>query len=227
MTVRRRITARDGHVLEVARADPVRAPTGGVIVLHAIYGLTAHIESVCDRRAEAGYTAVAPALYDRIGPGLTCGYDKAGAEKGRGAYARLDEAVILADVSACIREVAGSGPVVISGFCTGGSFAWVAAAKLDGLAAQVNWYGSHVASRHLDLRPRCPTIIHYGDADHVVPLADVARIRADHPSVELHVHPGAGHAFLNPEQDHFDAVAATQSWRRSLDFLARVLPGRS
>lgn len=227
MSARRCITAHDGHVLEIARADPASPPKGGVIVLHAIYGVTTHIESVCDRWAEAGYAAVAPALYDRIGVGLTCGYDRSGAEKGREAYARLDEAVILADVEACIREVESRGPVVISGFCTGGSFAWVAAAKLDGLAAQVNWYGSHVASRHLALRPRCPSIIHYGDADHVVPLPDVERIRAAHPAAELHVYPGAGHAFLNPEQDHFDAAAAEQSWRRSLEFLARVLPGRT
>ena len=223
MTISRHIAAADGHRLEIARADPPGAARGGVVVLHAIYGLTPHIKDVCDRWAVEGYTAVAPALYDRVGPGIVCGYDKAGAARGRDTYGRLTEAEILADVAVCMREVAACGPTVISGFCTGGSFAWVAAAKLEGVSAQVNWYGSHVASRHLELNPRCPTVIHYGDNDHVVPLADVTRIAAAHQDVELHVYGGAGHAFLNPEQEHYDAAATALSWQHSLAFLERTL----
>lgn len=223
MSVAKHITAADGHRFEIARADPVGAAKGGVIVLHAIYGLTSHIKDVCDRWAAAGYAAVAPALYDRIGSGIVCGYDKAGAAAGRDAYAKLSEAQILTDVAACIRELAGCGPTIISGFCTGGTYAWVASAKLDGLAAQVNWYGSHVASRHLDLHPRCPTVIHYGDSDHIVPLADVQRIAAANPGVEMRVYPRAGHAFLNPAQDHYHAAAAESSWQNSLAFLDRSL----
>lgn len=226
MTAAKHIMAADGHRFEIARADPVGAPKGGVIVLHAIYGLTSHIKDVCDRWASSGYTAVAPALYDRVGPGIVCGYDKSGAAQGRDTYAKLGEAEILADVAACIREVSPCGPVIISGFCTGGSFAWVASAKLDGIAAQVNWYGSHVASRHLDVNPRVPTIIHYGDSDHIVPLADVHRIAPAHPHVEVQIYPKAGHAFLNPEQDSHDAAAAEASWQRSLEFLERTLPRR-
>lgn len=219
------IAAADGHRFEIARADPAGPAKGGVIVLHAIYGLTEHIRSVCDKWADAGYAAVAPAHFDRIGPGRVFGYAADGADAGRKSYAATNEANISAEIAACRDALAGSGPVIVSGFCTGGSSAWLAAATLDGIAAQVNFYGSHVASRHLGLHPRCPTIIHYGDADHVVPIADVERIRAANPGVELHIYPGAGHAFFNPEQAHFDASAAALSWQRSLAFLDRVLAG--
>ncbi len=226
MSTPQHITAADGHRFEIARADPAGPPKGGVIVLHAIYGLTDHIRSVCDKWAAAGYAAVAPAHFDRIGPGRVFGYAADGAEAGRQSYAATNEANILAEIAACRDALAasGSGPVVVSGFCTGGSSAWVAAAKLDGIAAQVNFYGSHVASRHLDLHPRCPTVIHYGDNDHVVPIADVERIRTANPGVEMHVYPGAGHAFFNPEQAHYDAAAAGLTWQRSLAFIERVLP---
>ncbi len=218
------ITAADGHRFEIARADPVTPPKGGVIVLHAIYGLTDHIRDVCDMWAKEGYAAVAPAHFDRIGPGRVFGYAADGAEAGRKSYAATNEANILAEIAACRDALAASGPVIVSGFCTGGSSAWLASARLDGIAAQVNFYGSHVASRHLDLHPRCPTVIHYGDNDHVVPIGDVERIRAANPDVEMHVYPGAGHAFFNPEQSHHDAAAAVLCWQRSLAFLDRVLP---
>ena len=217
------IAAADGHRFEIARADPKGPPKGGVIVLHAIYGLTEHIRGVCDKWADAGYAAIAPAHFDRIGPGRVFGYAADGADAGRKSYAATNEANISAEIAACRDALADSGPVVVSGFCTGGSSAWLAAATLDDIAAQVNFYGSHVASRHLGLHPRCPTIIHYGDADHVVPIGDVARIHAANPDLELHIYPGAGHAFFNPEQAHFDASAAALSWQRSVAFLDRVL----
>ncbi len=213
------LTSADGHAFEAARADPAGTPKGGVIVLHAIYGLTDHIRSVCDTWAAAGYAALAPALFDRVGPGRAYPHTREGGNAGRVCYEATNEANIMLEIGACVAALSGSGPVIVSGYCSGGSWAWVAAARLDGIGAQVNFYGSHVASRHLDLAPRCPTIMHYGDADHVVPIADVRRIAAANPGVELHVYPGAGHAFFNPEQEHYDAAAAQLSWQRSLAFL--------
>lgn len=216
------LVAADGHRLEIARAETKGTPKGGVIVLHAIYGLTDHIRGVCETWAANGYVGIAPALFDRVGPGLVHPHTREGGVAGRKCYEALTEAVILADIAACRDAVAASGPVIVSGFCSGGSWAWIAGDKLGGIAAQVNFYGSHVP-RHLDLKPRCPTIMHYGDADHVVPVADIARIEAANPGVEMHVYPGAGHAFFNPEQDHYDAAAAKLSLERSLAFLDRVL----
>ena len=223
MSKSQHLVAADGHRFEIARADPAGTPKGGVIVLHAIYGLTDHLRGVCDQWAAAGYTAVAPALFDRVGPGLVHAYAGDGPAAGRKCYAAIDGPDILTEIAACRDSLSASGPVIVSGFCSGGSWAWVAAAQVDGIAAQVNFYGSHVASRHLDLAPRCPTVMHYGDADHVVPLADVKRIAAANPGVEMHIYPGAGHAFFNPEQDHHDGPAGALAWQRSLEFLGRVL----
>ena len=63
-----RLTAADGFELGGYRAKPDGAAKGGVVVIQEIFGVNAHIRSVCDRYAEAGYLAVAPAVYDRIEP---------------------------------------------------------------------------------------------------------------------------------------------------------------
>lgn len=211
------LTAADGHQLTAWRADPENEAKGGVVVLHAVYGLTDHMGDVCRAFADNGYAAIAPALYDRIGPDIVHPYSRDGVEAGKKSYAVLGRQAFVADVEACASALRPAGRVAISGFCTGGSWAWEAASSL-GFDASVIFYGSHVASR-LDIRPNCPTIMHYGDSDVIVPLPDVERIRAANPDVTVHVYPGGQHAFFNPDQASHDADAASLALERSIAFL--------
>lgn len=224
MAQRIRLEAADGHILDAWRTDPEGAPVGGIVVLHAVFGLTSHMADICDLWSGLGFAAIAPALFDRVGPGLVHPYSRDGVEAGRKRYGAIGEAQILSDIEACRIALADCGQVAVSGFCTGGSWAWTASAKLP-FNAQVNFYGSHVPQR-LDQRPGCPTIMHYGDSDRVVPLPDIEKIQAANPDVEIHVHPGAGHAFFNPEQvgDHH-ADAAAMAWQQSVDFLSARFAG--
>jgi carboxymethylenebutenolidase len=211
------LTAADGHALSAWSARPAGRPKGGVVVLHAVYGATAHIGEVCARWAAAGYSAIAPALFDRLGQDIVHPYDRP--QAGVASYAALAAAALYADIEAAAAAAGRAGEVAICGFCTGGSWAWRAAARMP-FAAQVNFYGSHVPAL-LDLAPRCPTILHYGDRDELAPRKAIEDIRARRPAVELHVYPGAGHAFENVEQASYDAAAADLAWQRSIAFLDR------
>src|SRR6187402_1421978 len=59
------LVAADSHKLGAYRADPASKPKGGVVVIQEIFGVNHHIRAICDRVAEAGYVALAPALFDR------------------------------------------------------------------------------------------------------------------------------------------------------------------
>ena len=211
------LTAEDGHAFEAWRSAPDR-PIGGIVVLHAIYGMTSHMADVCDLYAEAGIAAIAPSLYDRSGRGTVFGYDADGRAGGMARRETLGEATVLADVAAALDSLRPSGPVAVQGFCTGGTWAWIAAARLP-LDAAVIYYGSDVYE-HRALSPSCPAILHYGDRDAVVPFDEAEAIRDAHPGLEFHVYPGADHAFFNPEQESHDAAAAETAHRRTIAFLA-------
>ena len=129
----------------------------------------------------------------------------------------LGESTVLMDVEAVLDALRPAGPVAVQGFCTGGTWAWIAAARLA-LDAAVIYYGSDVYE-HRALSPSCPAILHYGDRDVVVPFDEVEAIRDAHPALEFHVYPGADHAFFNPEQESHDAAAAEIAHRRSIAFL--------
>lgn len=216
------ITAADGHRFDAWRADPSGDAKGGIIFLQAIYGLTTHLGDVCDWFARDGYAAIAPALYDRAEPNRVFGYDQEGMLGGMAFRENLAEETVLLDVSACanaLRETAGK--VAISGFCTGGTWAWICADALD-LDAVVIFYGSNIHD-NLHRRAKCPAILHYGDDDHIVPINEVQNIRATFGEAEFHIYPGCGHAFYNPEQAHHSADAAQTAHERSVVFLERHL----
>ncbi len=214
------VTAADGHGFDAWRADPPEHSAGGIVVLHAIYGLTTHLGDVCDWFARDGFAAVAPALYDRTAKDVVFGYDAVA--DGMAFRENLEESTVLADVAACLAELRRSvGKAAVSGFCTGGTWAWIAACALDADAAVI-FYGSDVFE-NVRRKPNCPAILHYGDRDRIVPMDRVGAIRDAHPETEFHVYPGCDHAFYNPEQASHDAAAAAQVHARSLDFLYRHL----
>jgi carboxymethylenebutenolidase len=70
------LTTSDGHKLGAYRADPQGKPKGGMVVIQEIFGVNHHIRAVCDRLANEGYVAVAPAMFDRFKPNFESGYTR-------------------------------------------------------------------------------------------------------------------------------------------------------
>lgn len=218
MAERVTITASDGHSLGAWRSDPAGDVKGGIIFLQAIYGLTTHLGDVCDQFARDGYATMAPALYDRAGRNTVFAYDQDGLQGGMAFREHLAEETVLLDVSACAEALRPTaGKVAISGFCTGGTWAWVSASALD-LDAAVIFYGTDIPD-YLDRNAKCPAMMHYGDRDHILPIETVRQIEATYPDVDFHIYPGAGHAFFNPEQANHNADAARVAYERTIAFL--------
>ena len=213
------LTAADGFELSAYRADPSDKPRGGLVVVQEIFGVNRHMRSVCDRFAEHGYVALAPAVFDRYQRNFESGYSPAEVEEARKFIPRIDWRAMLRDVNAAIQAVKSAGKVGIVGYCMGGTVAFLAAAKLDGLAAAVGYYGGQTA-RNADLTPKAPTQLHFGDRDQSIPMSDVEIVREKRPDCEIFVYP-AGHAFNCDERAGYDADAARLALERTLAFLAK------
>jgi carboxymethylenebutenolidase len=214
------LTASDAHHLGAYRAEPSGAPRGAVVVIQEIFGVNSHIRSVCDRFAEIGYVAVAPAVFDRVERGFECGYSPDEIQHARGFMGRMDWDAMMRDVEAAVASVRPVGSVAVVGFCMGGSVAFLAAARLDGIAAAIGYYGGRIA-KDADEKPRCPTQLHFGAEDQGIPLSDVESIRAKRPDCEIHVYEGAGHGFHCDERASYHPEAAAKAWQRTTDWMQR------
>ena len=90
------------------------------------------------------------------------------------------------------------------GFCFGGTAAWIAACQCTGLSAVSSFYGGQIID-YLDQTPQCPTILHLGRSDALIPPADVEAIQAAHPDLPVWLYE-AGHAFVAPNGFHADSA---------------------
>ena len=109
----------------------------------------------------------------------------------------------MLDVAAAVDHVAETGPVAVIGYCFGGSIAWIAACDLP-IAAAVGYYGGQIHGM-IDRTPKVPTMLHFGELDHGIPLDQVEAIAAAHPDVPVNVYLGAGHGFSCDARDSYDA----------------------
>lgn len=211
------ISAKDGFVFDAWRAPTMDARRGGLVVCHAIWGVTPHLRGLAEAYTEAGYETLVPSLFDRLQRGLAeRDTDPALQDRQMGfGEATRWGADVLDAVQAAIDALAP--PVFVMGFCYGGTVAWLASARCTGVSAVSSFYGGQIPD-YLDETPRVPTILHLGKSDDLIPQAAVEAIRVAHPDVPIHLYE-AGHAFVAP--NGFHAESANLSRLRTLQLFAR------
>ncbi len=216
MSVTLTLTAEDGHTFDAYRADPTENARGGLVVIQEIFGVNAHIRSLCDRFAGSGYTALAPAIFDRAEKNVELDYSQDGITRGRAFRGRLNLDHVLLDIAAAANALHGVGTVGSVGYCWGGTLAWLSATRL-GLPS-VCYYGAMIIDFVAE-QPRVPVLLHFGERDASIPMDTVERIRAAHPTVPLFTY-SAGHGFNCDARGDYDAESAATALQRTLDFFA-------
>ena len=223
------LTAEDGHVLTAHRSDPIGTPQGAVVVIQEIFGVNDHIRSVTDRFADAGFVAVAPALFDRVQPGTELAYDAPGAEAGKDLAWNLPMDHPLTDITAAAdllaAEVGGAANVGAVGFCYGGMLsAAMASRRARHLGAAVAYYPSMAAQLLVKDQPHIPLLVHLGELDPRVTPADGEALAARWPEASFHTYQ-AGHGFNCELRDDHHPEASALAWERTIAFLHAHLEG--
>ena len=209
------LTASDGQNLSAYRADPDGTPKAGVVILQEIFGVTNHIQAVADEYAGHGYLAIAPAMFDRIRPGVTLDYTEI--EQARGLMMQLNLDNAVKDMAAAASAARTAGKVAVIGYCWGGAIADLAACRIN-VDAAVAYYGRMIVD-WLEIRPACPVMYHFGERDPGIPDEMIEQIKASRPDGVFHTYPGAGHGFNCTERADFHPESATLALHRTLQFL--------
>ena len=210
--------AHDGFAFTALHAQPDGPRKGGVIVIQEIFGLDSYVQEDVARWAARGFEVIAPSMFDRGEKGFTALHDEAGFARGRELAMANGPDNAMGDIQACIDALKDRGPVFIVGYCYGGTMAWLAASRLDGLSAASSYYGGQVAGM-AKFALKAPVIVHLGAKDPHIPAEETkAAIWAAHPEVPIHVYEASGHGFNNdgrPDSDLADAELARQ---RTVEF---------
>ena len=217
------VSAKDGFVFDAYRAAVSDARRGGLVICHAIWGVTPHLCDLADSYAEDGYEVLVPSLFDRLQRGFAeRDTDPALMAQQNGLAEATDWGRNVLDVvQAAIDALAP--PVFAIGFCYGGTVAWLAAGRCNDLSAVSSFYGGTII-HNLDTEPQVPTILHLGKTDDLIPPHEVEAIRAAYPDLPVYMY-DAGHAFVAPNGFHADS--ARLSRLRTLALFARSGGGRA
>jgi len=207
-------------------------PFPAIVVIQHGRGVDMFVRTMVDRLATAGYAAVAPDLYHRLGPGV------------ERSIQQLKDPEIIADVQATVdflqhHNAIDSASLGITGFCMGGRVTYLMAAAIPQFKAAVAYYGGNimvpwgeggVAPLARTNEMHCPLMFHFGEEDTNPSLEDMRQLDAaltrDHKEHVFYTYPNAGHAFMDfTNVERHREAAATASWPRTLDFFARHLRG--
>ena len=210
------LTAADGHRFNAYVAEPSASPRGALVVVQEIFGVNSHIRAVADGFAADGYLAIAPSLFDRVAPDYESGYTQPEVQAGIALMQKITWDNATADVRAAMEAVGHVGRIGIVGYCWGGTVAWVSAARVDGLAAAVPYYGGGIYGL-INEQPRCPVMLHFGESDASIPIEKSRAIATAHPEATAHFY-AAGHGFNCDQRASFDRSAARLARERTLAF---------
>ena len=184
------LTGADGASFPAYVAEPAGAPRGAVVVLQEIFGVNSHIRAVADGYAEQGYLAVAPATFQRVKSGVELGYTAEDMGAGialKTAVEELPAPGVMQDIAAAVAYASRAGKVGVVGYCWGGLLTWRSACMVPGLSAASAYYGGGVTTPTEAARqPLCPTMAHFGERDHWIPMDTVQAFAAAQPGVQVH-----------------------------------------
>lgn len=196
----------------------------GLVVIQEWWGLVPHIMDVADRFAREGFYALAPDLYH--------GQTASEPDEARKLAMELDRDRAVAEIVAAVHHLqqldrVSPKKIGVVGYCMGGMLTIATAAACQEVGAAVAFYGG---AHLIDGVPhiQCPVLGLFGEEDHGIPLENVRSFERELEKFgiphEIHVYPGAGHAFFNDARPQvYHPEAAKDAWARTLRWFRAYL----
>lgn len=221
------ITSSNGGTIPTYVSAPEKGQGPGVVMVLSIFGLGEDMIEYADELAARGFVATAPNPFWRDEDPGVLKPDEPGRERAMARAQRVDREVNLVDLKAAIDSVRShprcNGKVAVMGFCFGGQYAFLGAARL-GIDAGIAFHSGPITPLFDELdKIACPLAWHWGDDDHAAPPEELEAVdkafsaRAD---AELFVYPGGKHGFTmwtNPAA--WDKEIRDLSFERSVTLL--------
>lgn len=194
----------------------------GIVVIHEWWGINDNIRSVCQRLADAGYSALAPDLYH--------GTVASDADEAAKLMGQLDFDRAVEEIRAAARSLHDEGvrEVSVLGFCMGGALTLLSALRgAKEFKKAVCFYGIPPSAAGDLSRIQIPVLGHFANQDDWCTPQSVndleSTLRGGGVKAELHRY-DAAHAFANERRPEVHDPDATElAWRRTFEFLEKPL----
>jgi carboxymethylenebutenolidase len=220
-------------------AHPAIGTYPGIVVVQEIFGVNDHIRDVTRRIAQAGYVAIAPAIYQRQAPGFETGYSPEDIKIGRVYKNQTRSEELLSDLKATIDYLhtlppVRSGKVGSIGFCFGGYVAYLGATLPD-MGATASFYGAGIThwspengepplSRTKNIQGKIYAFFGMKDASIPAEQVDEIEARLQQYSIDHRIfrYANADHGFFCDHRASYNQEAALDAWNHVLELFSNI-----
>lgn len=223
-----KLQREDGSSFDAYCVLPPGGHGPGLVLCQEIFGVNVTMRALAERYAEEGYVVLVPDLFAHIEPRVELGYSPQDHDKAFGYLGRFDLAAGMADLALCATELrqspATTGKVGVVGYCLGGRLAYLAAAR-GFVDCAIGFYGVGIEG-HLAEKPACPTVLHFGVDDALVPadaLRAILEAAAADTHMTAHTYANAGHAFAREGSELYRKPAAQMAYERTIALLRKCI----
>ena len=200
-------------------------PLPAIIVIHEWWGLNDNVRAMADRLAGEGYIVLAVDLFN----GSIADSPQQARQQ---MLAVVENPELAADnirqAYEFVNTTAGAPRIGSLGWCFGGGWSLNTAMLFpDELDATVIYYGQ-VTGDDQKLRDiNVPILGLFGAEDKGITVDSVRAFEAAlerlRKNYEIHIYPGADHAFANPTGNAYNEEVAEDAWQKTLEFLDHYL----
>ena len=214
-------------------ALPGAVPAPAIVLLPPIFGIEPLIREMADRWASRGFVVLAMNQFRHDAePGPIERTDD-GRARAQARGKRADVGLLVDDLRAGIERLRAmaecNGKVGVIGFCFGGRYAYIAAARLP-IDAAAGFHPVQIADTLADApNVKAPLSLHFGEDDPLTPKDHVDAVRAalaGRSDAEIFVYPGATHNFAVPGVPGYYPAVAALSEERAFTLFDRLKAAR-
>jgi carboxymethylenebutenolidase len=198
-------------------ATPKSTPRGGILVLHAWWGLNDVIKDFCNRLAKEGYLILAPDLY-----GGELAVTPADAERLRQQKIKRNPTYKqIFDALKRLKTETNGAPIALIGFSLGAWLGlWLVEEKPKDIAATVLFYGARGGEY---AKTKSAFLGHFAETDEFVSASGRKKLektlKAAGREATFHVYPETHHWFFENDRPEYNSQAAELAWQRTVEFL--------
>jgi carboxymethylenebutenolidase len=204
-----------------------RAP--GILLLPPVFGVEPVIRELADRYASRGFIVAVPNQFHRDAEPERMERTQEGRARALARAQRVDVDQIVDDVRAEVAALRAmpqcTGKIAVVGFCFGGRYAFLAAARLD-VDAAAAFHPVQIGNSLADAPGvHAPLSLHFGADDPLTPPSEVEAVSAalrGRSDAEVISYPGATHNFAIPTEHAYDPAVAQLSEDRAFAVFDRL-----